>query len=299
MLYSVIDIGSSIIKYKVYGIQDKIEPIITHDKTVGLISYRKDGELTDEGITLLLNTLREFKNYSQKLNVNKSVYLATASLRNLDNQEEIISLAKTELNIDIKVLTGEEEAKYSFDSLKLLDIPRQEGIVVDIGGGSSEVSLFEDENRIILQESIPTGVLSIFNEDVGLLIPTKQEQENIINQTLIKIEELGIPDYDTEYLYGIGKSIVSVKKLFEHMKIKEDTGDIITIEQVDTILEKLSENTKENYKPLLKVDSERVHTMIPSLLIIKALAIKFKIKKLRVCNVTLQDGIIYNIAENF
>lgn len=299
MLYSVIDIGSSIIKYKVYGIQDKIEPIITHDKTVGLISYRKDGELTDEGITLLLNTLREFKNYSQKLNVNKSVYLATASLRNLDNQEEIITLVKTELNIDIKVLTGEEEAKYSFDSLKLLDIPRQEGIVVDIGGGSSEVSLFEDENRIILQESIHTGVLSIFNEDVGLLIPTKQEQKNIINQTLIKIEELGIPDYDTEYLYGIGKSIVSVKKLFEHMKIKEDTGDIITIEQVDTILEKLSENTKENYKPLLKVDSERVHTMIPSLLIIKALSIKFKIKKLRVCNVTLQDGIIYNIAENF
>ena len=72
MLYAVIDIGSSIIKYKIYEYSEgKIEPIIIHDKTMGLISYRKDNLLTDEGIDVLLNTLKELKTYSDKLHVDK------------------------------------------------------------------------------------------------------------------------------------------------------------------------------------------------------------------------------------
>lgn len=68
MLYAVIDIGSSIIKYKIYEYSEgKIEPVIIHDKTTGLISYRKDNILTDEGIEVLLNTLKELKKYSAVL----------------------------------------------------------------------------------------------------------------------------------------------------------------------------------------------------------------------------------------
>ena len=64
MLYAVIDIGSSIIKYKIYEYnQGKIEPIIIHDKTTGLISYRKDNVLTNEGIEVLLTTLKELKTF--------------------------------------------------------------------------------------------------------------------------------------------------------------------------------------------------------------------------------------------
>lgn len=296
MLYAIIDIGSSIVKYKIYEYTDNIiEPVIIHDKTNGLISYRQEGILTDEGIDELTDTLNEFRMYSDKLHVDKSYYFATASLRNILNKEEVLSIIKEKLGIDITILTGEEEAIYSFNSINMLDIPRREGILVDIGGGSSEISIFKEENIIEEQKSIPMGVLSIYNRYVGLLYPTKDEQEIIIEEILKAIERLNVGYYDKKILYGIGKTCVTLKKLFEHMKIKQDKSDIITIRQVDKVLDKLSENTKENYRPALQVDSERVHTIIPSLLIIKALSIQFNIEEIYICNVTLQDGIIYTM----
>lgn len=296
MLYAVIDIGSSIIKYKIYEYSEgKIEPIIIHDKTTGIISYRKDNVLTDEGIEVLLDTLKELKTYSEKLHVDNTYYVATASLRNINNKQEVLDIVKKSLGIEITVLSGEEEAQHSFHSLRWIDLPSDEGIFIDIGGGSSEITIFEEKESILEQKSIPIGVLTIFNEYVSLLYPTKEEQKIIINETLKRINDLKINNYRKEYLYGIGKTYVTIKRLFEHLKIKQDKGNLITIEQVDYVLDKFSTNTKENYKPALQVDSERVHTIIPSLLITKALAIRFNISKIYVCDVTLQDGIILDI----
>lgn len=299
MLYAIIDIGSSIIKYKIYEYDSNtIEPVIIHDKTTGLISYRKHNKLTPEGIEVLLDTLKEFKKYSDKLHVNKSYYVATASLRNITNSQEVIDIVKRELNIDINILSGEEEAEQSFKSIRWIELVSNDGILIDMGGGSSEITIFKNKTEIIEQKSIPIGVLTIFNEYVSLLYPTKKEQKIIIEEIIKRINSLDIPEYSEEYLYGIGKTCVTIKKLFEHLKVKNDKGNVLTIEQVDQVLRKLSSNTKENFKPALLVDSERVHTVIPSLLIIKALAIRFNIKKICVCDVTLQDGIIFDVIEN-
>lgn len=297
MLYAVTDIGSSIIKYKIYDYTDgNLESVIINDKTTGLISYRKNNKLTSKGISVLLDTLKELITYSNKLNVEKNYFYATASLRNIENREEVLRVVREKLNIDIAILTGEEEARHSFNSINWINIPKDEGLLVDIGGGSSEVSIFKDKTPLE-QKSIPTGVLKIYNEYVSLLLPTKEEQEHIIKEVREKIKELNFMKTSEEYLYGIGKSIVILKKLFSHMGY-ETSENIINIEDVDTLLNQLSSNTKENFKPLLLVDSERVHTMIPCLLILKAIAIEFKIEKIFVCNVTLQDGLILDIIEN-
>ena len=298
MKYAIIDIGSSIIKYKIYNYDNKtIEPIIKNDERVGLISYREDNQLTQEGMTVLLSTLKKFQEYSSKLNVDKSYYFATASLRNITNTQEVLETVKCELNVDINILTGHQEADYSFNSLNMMEIPCDDGILLDIGGGSSEITIFK-EKQVEKQESIPTGVLKIYKEHISLLYPNKEEQKIIIKDITHKIHELNIGSYQKEYLYGIGKTFTTIKKLIEHMKIKTDTSNVIDIDLVDVLLEKLSDNTKECFMPLLQVDSERIHTILPSLLIVKALSLEYDIKKIYVSNVTLQDGIIYKILNN-
>lgn len=296
MLYAVIDIGSSIVKYKIYKYDGReIEPTIIYDQRISLISYRKDDELTKEGLDLLLETLKKFKNYSEQLQVDKSYYVATASLRNINNSSEVLFTVKKELNIDIKILTGYEEAHHSFNSIKWINMPENEGILVDIGGGSSEVSVFEDCTPIE-QKSVPIGVITIYQNYVSLLLPTKQEQDEIVKVIREKIREQNFSKTSKNYLYGIGKSIVTVKKLFKHMglKIEENTLDI---KDIDYLLNIFSSNTKERYQPLLLVDSERIHTIIPSLLVVKALSCEFNLKKLYVCDVTLQDGIILDLID--
>lgn len=295
MKYAIIDIGSSIIKYKIYEVDDeKIEPIIINDESVGIISYRDNGILTEEGIDALLETLNKFKNFSTKLDVKESYYYATASLRNLKNKEEVLSVIKEKLDIDISVLTGKEEAYYSYNSIYTIDTPSEDGVLIDIGGGSSEVSIFKDKT-IEKQESIPTGVLKIYYKYVSQIYPTKEEQSKILEDTKKIIRETNIGSYKKEYLYGLGRTFVVIKKLFEHIKIKEDKTNLIDINLIDIALDKFSINSKEYYKPLLQVDSERIHTVLPSLLIIKAIIEEYDIKKIYVSNITLQDGILYTL----
>ena len=295
MKSAIIDIGSSIIKYKIYEYKNEtIEPIIKNDERVGLISYREDNKLTQEGMDILLSTLESFKEYSSKLGVDCSYYYATASLRNLENTGEVLKTVQEKLDIDITILTGHQEADYSFNSLNMTDVPDDEGILLDIGGGSSEITLFKDR-KVEKQESIPTGVLKIYYKHVSLLYPNKDEQKIIIDDITQKIKDLNIGSYEKKYVYGIGKTFSTIKKLIEHMKIKTDTTNTIDIKLIDILLEKLSYNDKETFTPLLQVDSERIHTILPSLLIVKALALEFNVKKVYVCNVTLQDGIIYKI----
>ena len=298
MLYAVIDIGSSIVKYKIYKYDGKeIEPTIIYDQRISLISYRKDDKLTKEGLDILLETLGKLKNYSEQLQVDKTYYVATASLRNINNSDEVLSTVKKELNINIKILTGYEEAHHSFNSTKWIKMPENDGILVDIGGGSSEVSIFEDYTPVE-QKSVPIGVITIYQNYVSLLLPTKQEQDEIVKIIREKIKEQKFSKTSKNYLYGIGKSIVTVKKLFKHMglKIEESTLDI---KDIDYLLNIFSSNTKESYQPLLLVDSERIHTIIPSLLVIKALSCEFNLKKLYVCDVTLQDGIILDLIDEY
>lgn len=297
MRYAIIDIGSSIIKYQTYEYEEnKIEPIIAKDKATRLISYRKDGYLTNEGIKVLIETLREFQYYNRKLAIDEAYYYATASLRKLKNKEYVISKVKKELNININIITGIEESQLSFKSIEKVELPQECGVMIDIGGGSSEVTIF-NEKEVEKQASMPIGVLVIFNNYIKMLLPQKDEQDEILNVVNEELESLKLGDYSKKYLYGIGKTFKVMKRVLEFMKIKEDAGYEFSIQDVDIALERLSGNSKEKFMPLLQVDSERIHTVVPSMLITKAVCSKFNITNIYVCDCTLQDGLLYDILE--
>ena len=54
MLYGIVDIGSNTIRLKIYEYKNnKIKSVFSKKKTAGLIAYRDDGKLNDEGINIL------------------------------------------------------------------------------------------------------------------------------------------------------------------------------------------------------------------------------------------------------
>ena len=102
MIYSVVDIGSNTIRLQLYQYKKgKLKTIISKKKTAGLISYKENNKLNDEGIQTLLSILKSFKKNLIQLKVDNVCYFATASIRNLKNSDDILQLIKDELNIDI------------------------------------------------------------------------------------------------------------------------------------------------------------------------------------------------------
>ena len=261
------------------------------------MSYKKNGKLSKKGIKVLVSTVKKFKKHLKELEVDKTYYFATACLRNVDNTEEVLDIVKNETGITRHVLTSEEEAILTFDALKGKDLDRDEGVLIDVGGGSSEITVFEN-NTPLDDVSLPVGSLLMYEEYVSLMFPNEEEKEAIHQRVVEEIEKSGIEKYDQEIMFGVGGTVRVINKMLIHLNLKDETSPLIPIHLLDTLLDELKTNTKEDFDKVLQVKAERIHTLIPGLIIIKTIAEYFEVEYLHIIHHSLKEGVLHSIIHN-
>ena len=170
MTYGVIDVGSNTIRLVIYEVKEnRIESLFSNKNTAGLIGYVNDGELSRKGIRKACDVLNSLQKVAAHAQVEKLYVFATASLRNIANTKEAVEEIEKETGLDIDVISGHDEAELDFEGAahaqKLKD-----GIMVDIGGGSTEVVAFAD-GKITDAVSLEFGSLSMYKTYVSRLFP--------------------------------------------------------------------------------------------------------------------------------
>ena len=97
------------------------------------------GRISPEGEERSLKVLQRYLERCKRLNVDKIIAVGTSALRDARNSAEVRARFKEQLGLDIRVISGAEEAGYSFLAVqKGLPLNRRELLVVDVGGGSTE-----------------------------------------------------------------------------------------------------------------------------------------------------------------
>ncbi len=163
-MYGIIDIGSNTMRlscYRVVGCE--IENVFHKKEVAGLASYvDENGNLSEKGIKAAIEILKEFKQVITSVNFHSLYVIATASFRNVGNTEYIVSKIKSETDMDVEVISGESEAEYDFIGATYHN-NLDDGILIDIGGGSTELVFFADR-KVKEAVSIPIGSLNMFNK---------------------------------------------------------------------------------------------------------------------------------------
>ena len=194
MNVSVIDIGSNTVKATIFNVgEGKCRSTLDYrGYKAKLISdvCERDGRrfLSNEGIDKLLDALYKLIEFSSFNSCELIFAFATASLRGLDNINEILNCVKSKLDLDIEVLSGEEEALCSLRGLLNDEITEgiNEGVMVDMGGGSTEIVYFSNGSTPKLK-SLPFGCVSLYERFVKGDVPTEEESkaiEDAINKVL-------------------------------------------------------------------------------------------------------------------
>ena len=160
-------------------------------------AYENGGNLQPFAIERAINALREFLHIAKAFKVRKILCVATSAVRDAPNKHEFLSRAKKELNLHIKVIDGETEALLgAIAAINLL--PVQNGITLDIGGGSSELALIKDR-KIVQTISLDLGTVR--------LKELFSDKNASIEKAIAFIQEqlAAIPkDFQTTSLIGIG-----------------------------------------------------------------------------------------------
>jgi len=126
---------------------------------IGEGAYDKDGYLQPKAITRAFLTLQSFTHTIEKYQAQKIICVATSALRDAPNGEIFVQWIKKELGLSIKIIDGHKEAAYGAIAAKNL-LPVEGGITLDIGGGSSDMSLIKN-GHIIDTYSLDLGTVRL------------------------------------------------------------------------------------------------------------------------------------------
>lgn len=293
LTYGVIDVGSNTIRLCIYDVRDgNVISLFNNKNTAGLIGYVNDGELSRAGIKKACDVLAEQKDMAVCAGVKQLFVFATASLRNISNTEEALKIIKEKTGLDVDVLSGYEEAVLDFQgaagSMNL-----REGIMVDIGGGSTEILVFKS-GKIKNAASLELGSLSMYKTYVSKLFPKNSERKAMRKKVKTELEKLkflrGV-SYDN--VLGIGGTLRAVKKFNnERFGLKKDNNRI-PVENMRLLLEELEDGEKQTLNKILRVAPERIHTLIPGMVILDTICGFCGCKEINMSSFGVREGYLY------
>jgi exopolyphosphatase / guanosine-5'-triphosphate,3'-diphosphate pyrophosphatase len=291
--YGIIDLGSNTIRLSIYREEEhNAKELLNKKELAALSSYVSDGVLSDKGISKASEILNNFKGILADFNIENYSVFATASLRNISNTDEALKQIEADTGIKVDLLSGEEEARLGFIGASHA-AATGDGLFVDIGGGSTELLVIRNK-AIRKAVSMPIGSLNLFLRHVSSLQPTKKELNDIKDDILIELEKTGIPDFGPQNLiFGIGGTARAARKLYNDVYSLQDSNRFLEMQKLNDLLLTYKHNRGEISRRILQLSPERIHTIIPGMMIIRTIGKSVKGIDIIISNNGVREGYLF------
>ena len=294
MIYGIVDVGSNTIRLTIYQYENNQLTSLLHKKTMaGLAGYVEQGEMSQKGIEKACEIISEYKAILNNFSISNMYVFATASLRNMINTDAVVRNVRELAGVQVDVISGEEEAVLDFvGATQALDM--QDGLLVDIGGGSTELVSYRN-GQIVNAVSMPIGSLSLFTKHVSKLHPKRNEKQAILEEIRIELDKIYGFNEDESYkeICGVGGTIRAACKLNNDL-LESEVKNTVDCRHLGKLLKILNKGKKETYRRILRVVPDRIHTIIPGLLILNEIADYFGSEVIRISNYGVREGYLYS-----
>lgn len=292
MNYAIVDTGSNTIRMSIYEVcETVVKEIFTEAIFANLAGHIVENKITDEGINVCCEALCHHRETAKKYEAQYFAF-ATAAIRNAQNSKDAVEKIFRKTGINMEILSGDDEGVLSFSGA-FDDFGTTSGIMADVGGGSSEVIVF-DNGKIDELCSVPWGSLKAYKNFVAGDIPTQEEVNNIKNQ-ITKILSENVTPTKSETLCLVGGGVRIADELCSVFFPEE----ILSKKTVDKML-KLFISKPDIMEIFEQVSPKRKHTIIPGLAIYSAIGDFFGTDKISISDKGIKEGylkkrIIYQI----
>lgn len=293
MKYAAIDIGSNAIRLLIANIVKNNKGVISHKKISLVRVPIRLGEdvfrtqlISDKSEKRLAHAMRGFYHLMKVHGIKYYRACATSAFREAKNGAQIIEKVFKKSDIKIDLISGDEEAKiiYSTHIEKLLSL-NQNILYVDVGGGSTELSLFT-EMSLQASKSFPIGTVRLLQDNVNPLI-----WDDLAQWLTTHTKDVSI-----EYIVGSGGNINKLVKM-SNEKNNLRTPEI-TLPDLEQLHTNLSTYTYEERISELNLNPDRADVILPACEIFLKILHAASIPKVYVPKIGLADGVIIEMYSN-
>ena len=290
MIFAAIDIGSNAMRLlfcRVYEVNGK--PFFSKEELIRMpIRLGEDvflkGKISEVKEERLITSLKGFHELIKAFDVDGYRAVATSAMRDASNGMEIISRAKKESGISVEIIDGKLEASLVFSNhIEEMLNPKHAYLYVDVGGGSTELTLYFNE-KVIAAKSFNIGTVRMLLDKVD-----KDEWDEM--KAWLKRSTVGIHP-----LFAIGSG-GNINKIFK-MSNKKETKHL-NYDKLKDLYDMLCSYTYSERIERLGLKPDRADVIVPAAKIFLTVMKTADIEKIYVPQIGLSDGIIHDLYEHF
>lgn len=338
--YAAIDIGTNSMRLLLAQVNNS--QILSREKYIEVIrigsAVDKDKKISQEGMVRNINALEEFAKKAREYGAEKILAMATSAVRDASNGHEFIKRAYEKTGVNIKIISGEEEAFLGYKGVAIglnqknkpwdlgklkesVKLPKEEEIhfsnqpynnlVIDIGGGSTELILGQG---LKLKEavSLNIGAVRMTERHISTDPVTREEYKKLsesVETAICNLKTDGhgsfgfqeINEKATYNLIGIGGTITTLAAL--HQELDPYNPDKVhnyklTLKEINELKEKLVNLTVEEIKQLKGIQAKRADIILAGLTILSIIMKNLGLNEIAVSEYDNLEGLVYK-AINF
>ncbi len=256
------------------------------------------GRISAKVLKSSARTFQKFAQVAQKYDTEIIRAIGTSALREAKNQAAFIELIRRKSGIIIEVVSGIKEAGLIYRAVqKEVGLKGQRALLIDIGGGSMELT-FVENGRPTATQSFPFGTVrtleimkkrKLVESQIGLVIGEyiKPLSEFIHNNQMTG---------PLDFAVGTGGNFETLGKLKTSIVGKISRSEISDVE-LDLIIQYLKITPMKDRIEKLELRPDRADVVIPAAMVIQAVLKQASVHQLLIPGVGLKDGILWSLVE--
>lgn len=262
--------------------------------------------ITPEAIQRAMTVLRVFREKIDEYGLESDQVYAfgTSAIRNAENKEEFISLVKQELDIDITVIDGNEEADLIYKGVSQAVNISENSLIIDIGGGSVELIIC-DEEKILWKRSFEIGgqrLIEKFMKKDPIPQSDISRLNDYLNEQLLPLAN-AIHQYHPKVLIGSSGSFDTLNDMYYHQLTgnfppAETIGFDYPVQEFWKAYESLVFSDRAARMAIPGMIELRVEMIVVAVCLIRFVIQNYGIEQIKISNYALKEGALQSILEN-
>jgi len=295
---AVLDIGSNSTRLLIADVAEGRVSELERQSRVTRLGRGVDlsGQLSAEAIEAACGAIADYMALCGEAGVERIESIATSAVRDASNGEAFVAELRERFALSARVLDGEEEARLTYLGATVEHSPSEPTLVVDIGGGSTEL-VVGTGREIAFHASLQAGVVRHTERHVASDPPTTPELEALAAdvRSLIERALAGEPGASASAgiaVAGTPTSLASVEKGLEPYDPKQVHGHTLTLESIQRLLSQLASTPLSKRVDIAGLHPDRAPNIVAGVVILVETMRAFDLERVEVS----EHDILYGTA---